>query len=213
MSTQDEAARGAGRAARTAPAAERNKAPILEVLRRVLPASGRVLEVAGGTGQHAVHFAQALPALTWQTSDPDASSRASIAAWTAKADLPHLLPVIDLDVCRRPWPVASADAIVCINMIHIAPIEATHALLEGAGRILPAGGVLFLYGPFKRGGAHTAPGNAAFDMQLRLQNPQWGVHDLERIVALAAAQGLGFAEAVEMPANNLSVVFRRTPMS
>lgn len=199
--------------ARNAPAAERNKEPILEVLKRVLPASGRVLEIASGTGQHAVHFAQALPGLLWQPSDPEGASRASIAAWAAIADLPNLLPVIELDVCRTPWPVVAAEAIVCINMIHISPPAATQALLEGAARILPAGGVLYLYGPYKRGGAHTAPSNAAFDMQLRSQNPQWGVRELEQVVALAAAEGLAFDEAVEMPANNLSVVFRATPMS
>lgn len=196
-------------AALHAPAAERNKEPILEVLRRVLPDSGVVLEIAEGSGQHAVHFARALPGLVWQPSDPDAASRASIAAWRATAGLPNLLPVIELDVCRQPWPVTSAAAIVCINMIHISPLAATHALLEGAGRILPEGGVLYLYGPYKRGGAHTAPSNAAFDAQLRAQNPHWGVRDLEAVVALAEGQGLEFAEAIDMPANNLSLVFRR----
>ena len=199
------------RAARIAPAAERNKGPILEVLKRVLPASGLVLEIASGTGQHAVHFAQGLPTVEWQPSDPDAASRESIAAWRARAALSNLLPVIELDVRRAPWPVERAAAIVCINMIHISPVASTHGLLDGAARLLPGGGVLVLYGPYKRGGAHTAPSNESFDMQLRLQNPEWGVRDLGRVIELAAERGLAFDELVEMPANNLCVVFRRTP--
>jgi len=201
------------RAARIAPAAERNKDPILEMLKRVLPAPGLVLEIASGTGQHAVHFAQGLPNVQWQPSDPDEASRESIAAWREKAGLPNLLPVIELDVRRTPWPVASAAAIVCINMIHISPIASTHGLLDGAARLLSAGGVLLLYGPYKRGGVHTAPSNESFDMQLRSQNPEWGVRDLERVIELAAERGLAFDEVVEMPANNLCVVFRRTPLS
>ena len=200
-------------AARIAPAAERNKGPILEVLRRVLPSSGLVLEIASGTGQHAVHFAQGLPTIEWQPSDPDAASRESIAAWSAKAGLSNLRPVLELDVCALPWPVERAAAIVCINMIHISPVASTFALLDGAARLLPAGGVLLLYGPYKRGGAHTAPSNEAFDMQLRSQNPEWGVRDLEWVEDLARERGGVLEETVQMPANNFCVVFRFNPMS
>ena len=200
-------------AARIAPAADRNKGPILEVLQRVLPSSGLVLEIASGTGQHAVHFARGLPAIEWQPSDPDPASRESIAAWSAKAALPNLRPVLELDVRASHWPVERAAAIVCINMIHISPAASTVGLLDGAARVLPAGGVLVLYGPYKRGGAHTAPSNESFDMQLRSQNPEWGVRDLEWVQDLARERGLAFGETVQMPANNLCVVFRFNPMS
>ncbi|MCW3480335.1 class I SAM-dependent methyltransferase [Neisseriaceae bacterium JH1-16] len=192
-----------------APATERNRAAILAVLRRVLPGSGTVLEIASGTGQHAAYFAAALPQLTWQPSDPDAASRASIASWAAEAGLANLLPPLALDVCREPWDVAEAQAIVCINMIHIAPWAAAETLFAGAGRLLPPGGVLYLYGPYKRGGVHTAPSNAAFDAQLQASNPDWGVRDLVDVTMLAEQAGLRLAEVVEMPANNLSVVFHR----
>jgi len=192
-----------------APATERNREAILQVLQRVLPASGTVLEIASGTGQHAAHFAAALPALTWQPSDPDAASRASIAAWRADSGLANLAEPLALDVRRTPWELTEAQAVVCINMIHIAPWSAAEALFAGAATLLPLGGVLYLYGPYKRGGAHTAPSNAAFDAQLRLSNPEWGVRELEAVTTLAEATGFTLAEIVEMPANNLSVVFRR----
>jgi SAM-dependent methyltransferase len=193
-----------------APAAERNKGPILAVLERVLPGSGVVLEVASGTGQHVVHFARALPALTWQPSDVDPSSLASIGAWIVQEQLPNLKQPVELDVCRSPWPVAHADAIVCINMTHIAPWAAARALIAGAARILPAGGVLFLYGPYRRYGADTAPSNRSFDEQLRAQNPAWGVRDMEDVERLAADAGLGLEEVLAMPANNFSLVFRKS---
>ena len=192
-----------------APAAERNKGPILEVLRRVLPASGLVLEVASGTGQHVVHFARHLPGLDWQPSDADPRALDSVAAWIAHAGVANIRAPLALDVVNRPWPVREADAVVCINMIHIAPWHAAGALVEGAGGVLPAGGVLFLYGPFRRGGRHTAPGNEAFDADLRARNPEWGVRDLEAVGELAADNGFMLQELVPMPANNLSVVFRR----
>jgi SAM-dependent methyltransferase len=192
-----------------APAPERNKGPILDVLRRVLPRQGVVLEIASGTGQHVVHFAAGLPDLTWQPSDADAQARASIAAWRADANLPNVLPPLDLDVRCEPWPVQRADALVCINMIHIAPWAAAVHLVEGARRILPPGAPLVLYGPYRRDGRHTAPSNAAFDADLRRRNPDWGVRDLEAVAALAAENAFAFDEAVEMPANNLTVVFRR----
>ena len=195
----------------TAPAAERNKQPILDVLRRVLPASGLVLEIASGTGQHVVHFAKALRHLTWQPSDPDARARSSISAWIAEKALGNVREPLDLDVRCQPWPVASCDALVCINMIHISPWSATQALFEGAARILPEGGVIYLYGPYRVNGRDTSESNAAFDATLRAQDPEWGVRDLERVVDTADSCGFDFVESVAMPANNLSVVWRRRP--
>ncbi len=190
-----------------APAAERNREPILGVLERVLPATGTVLEVASGTGQHVAHFAAALPGLTWQPSEIDGAMIASILAWTR--GLPNVRPPIRLDVCAASWPVGTLDAIYNANMIHIAPWDACLGLLAGAGRQLRAGGLLVLYGPFRRGGAHTAPSNAAFDGNLRAQDPRWGVRDIEAVDDAAAAQGLVPVERVEMPANNQLVVWRR----
>ena len=192
-----------------APSAERNREPILAVLERVLPATGTVLEVASGTGQHAIHFAAALPHLVWQPSDLDDEARASIAAWTAHSGLANVRPPLALDVRDASWGIEAAAAIVCINMIHISPWASAQALIDGAGRLLGAGGVLFLYGPYRRGGAHTAPTNAAFDEQLRRRNPAWGVRDMEAVVALADAAGFDADEPVEMPANNFSLVFRK----
>jgi len=194
---------------RIAPAAERNKGPILEVLRRVLPPQGLVLEIASGTGQHAAHCAAHLPGLVWQPSDRDAGAHASITAWAAHGGLSNVRPPLTLDVTQEPWPLERANAIVCINMIHISPWDASIGLMRGAERLLPPGGVLYLYGPYKRGGAHTAPGNAAFDESLRQQNPAWGVRNLEDVAALASRHGFDLEEVVEMPANNLSVILRR----
>ena len=193
---------------RHAPATERNRAPVLEVLRRVLP-QGLVLEVASGTGQHAVAFAEALPGLTWQPSDPDPALRASARAWaaTASAALPNLRDPLDLDAGAADWPIDRADAVVCINMIHIAPWTAALGLFAGAARLLPAGAPLLLYGPFRRDGQHTAPSNAEFDASLKARNPAWGVRDLGAVERAAGAFTL--AEVVEMPANNLTVVLRR----
>jgi SAM-dependent methyltransferase len=194
-----------------APAAERNKGPILEVLRRVLPSSGLALEIASGTGQHVVHFARALPGLRWQPSEIDPWLRRSIAAWIAAERLANVAAPIELDVERLPWPLAAADAVLAINLIHIAPWPATEALTEGARRVLPPGGVLFLYGPFRRRGAHTAPSNERFDAELRAQDPRWGVRDMETVVALAAGAGFALEETVAMPANNCSLVLRLGP--
>ncbi|MFP3552826.1 DUF938 domain-containing protein [Paraburkholderia sp. SIMBA_049] len=192
-----------------APSAERNREPILAVLERVLPATGTVLEIASGTGQHAIHFAAALPHLVWQPSDLDDEARASIAAWTAHSGLANVRPPLALDVCDASWGIEAAAAIVCINMIHISPWASAQALIGGAGRLLGPGGVLFLYGPYRRGGVHTAPTNAAFDEQLQRRNPAWGVRDMEDVVALADAAGFDADEPVEMPANNFSLVFRK----
>jgi SAM-dependent methyltransferase len=196
-----------GDARRFAPAAARNREPILDVLRAHLPASGTALEIASGSGEHAVAFAAAFPTLVWQPSDPDPANRASIAAWIAAEGTPNLLPPIDLDATADIWPLATADAVVCINMIHIAPWAACLGLLRGAARLLAPGGLLYLYGPFKRDGMHTAPSNEAFDESLRARDPAWGVRDLGEVCQ--AAEGFALAATVAMPANNLSVLFRR----
>ncbi len=191
--------------------AERNKEPILGILRAVLPSAGTVLEIASGTGQHAVHFAAALPALTWQPSEPDATRRAVLAARVAEAGLTNVRVPLALDVTREPWPLEGpVAAIVAINLIHIAPWSATEALMAGAERHLAAAGpgVLVLYGPYKEGGVHTAPSNESFDASLRADNPAWGVRDLEAVAALAAVHGFGAPTVSRMPANNLTVVFR-----
>jgi len=195
----------------TAPAVARNRDLILAVLREVLAAPGTVLEIASGSGEHAVHFASALPHLVWQPTDPDAQALRSIAAYAARAQLPNLLPPLELDTTAAVWPVTQADAIVSINMIHIAPWAAAEGLMAGAARLLPAGRPLYLYGPYREHGRHTAPSNAAFDESLRARDPAWGVRDLDAVVALAARHGLALQRTVAMPANNLSVVFHRNP--
>ena len=197
--------------ARHAPATARNRDAILAVLRDVLPAQGMVLEITSGTGEHAVDFAAALPHLTWQPTDPDAEARRSIAAHAARAGLTNLLPPLALDASSANWPVTGAQAIVSINMIHIAPWRAAQGLMAGAGRLLPAGAPLYLYGPFREHGRHTAPSNAAFDESLKSRDPEWGVRDLDEVAALAKAHGLDLEGRIAMPANNLSLIFRRNP--
>lgn len=192
----------------SSPSTLRNREPILEVLRRHLPQSGLVLEIASGAGEHAVHVARALPGLDWQPSDPDPEALASIAAWREASGLPNLLSPIMLDAARA-WPIERAEAVVCVNMIHIAPWAATQGLMAGAGRVLPAGGVLYLYGPYLEDDVPTAPSNEAFDASLKARNSAWGLRDRATVEALAAAHGLTRVERVEMPANNLSLVFRR----
>ncbi|MGH1572022.1 DUF938 domain-containing protein [Methylobacterium sp. P31] len=192
----------------TAPAVAGNRDAILDVLREVLPGSGTVLEIASGSGEHAAHIASALPGLTWLPSDPDPASRRSVAAHTARSGATNILPPLDLDAAAAQWPVTRAAAIVCINMIHIAPWAAAQGLMAGAGRTLAEGGVLFLYGPFREGGRHTAPSNAAFDESLRGRDPLWGVRDLESVSAEAAKHGLMLSRRVAMPANNLSLIYR-----
>ncbi|NUY01235.1 DUF938 domain-containing protein [Paraburkholderia youngii] len=191
------------------PSAERNREPILAVLRDALPARGRVLEIASGTGEHAIWFADALPGLDWQPSDADEEARESIAAWTAHAGLANVRAPLALDVHQPDWGVDALDAVVCINMIHISPWSAAQALIDGAGRRLVDGGVLYLYGPYRRGGAHTAPSNEAFEQWLKSRNPEWGVRDMEAVVALGDAAGLTCERVVAMPANNFSLVFRK----
>lgn len=193
---------------RHAPAARRNREPILDVLRPALPAAGLVLEIASGTGEHIVHFARALPRLRWQPSDPSPDARDSIAAWAASERLDNVLPPLDLDAARGDWPVESADAAVCINMIHISPWSATEGLMRGAARVLPAGAPLYLYGPYRRGERPLEPGNADFDRDLRRRDPGWGLREVEDVAACAAAWGLRHEATIEMPANNLSLIFR-----
>ena len=192
-----------------APSAERNKQPILEVLARVLPPAGLVLEIGSGTGQHVAHFAKALPNLEFQPSEMDEGRHASITAWIAQEKLANVRAPLAFDV-TSPWPVQAADAVVCINVIHISPWEATLGLMRGAGAILPPGGVLVTYGPYKRGGRHTAPSNEAFDASLRSRDPRWGVRDVDDVASVAKAAGLDLSEVVDLPANNFVLWFRKT---
>jgi hypothetical protein len=194
--------------AKHAPATLRNREAIFAVLDRVLPRTGLVLEIASGTGEHATWIAPQLAGITWQPSDADPGALPSIAAWTAERAAANVLPPVVLDVCAHAWPVTRAAAVFCANMIHISPWAATEGLLRGAARVLPADGPLVLYGPYMIAGAHTAPSNAAFDVSLRARNPDWGVRDLDQVIALAASHGLQHRETITMPANNLSVVFR-----
>lgn len=194
---------------REAPAAARNRQPILEVLQPRLPAKGLVLEIASGTGEHVVHYAAARPELTFQPSDPDADARASVDDWVQTLGLKNVLPALEIDVTATVWPVERADAVLCCNMIHIAPWEAAIGLVNGAARLLPRGGLFYLYGPYRRDGRHTAPSNEAFDTDLRRRNPAWGVRALEAVVDLTRTQGFSAPDIVEMPANNLSLLFNR----
>jgi cyclopropane fatty-acyl-phospholipid synthase-like methyltransferase len=193
------------------PSTARNRDVILAVLRRALPPRASVLELASGTGEHAVHVAAALPEITWQPSDPDDAARASIAAWIASEGLRNVRAPLDIDVSSESWGVEGRafDALVAINMIHISPWDATLGLMAGAGRLLRPGGVLFTYGAYKRGGQHTAPSNEAFEGWLKQRDPRFGVRDLEAVQAAAAAQGLRLREISDMPANNFSLVFER----
>lgn len=196
-------------ARRHAPATLRNRDAILAVLERILPADGRVLEIASGSGEHIVHFAKWFPQLQWQPSDPDPASRASIAAWMAESGTANILPVIDLDAAKADWPVHTVDAILCINMIHISPWAATQGLLAGAARVLPAGSPLYLYGPFHIPGRETAPSNMTFDHSLKARNPEWGLRNMADIESAARDRGFAIEEIVDMPANNLSVILKK----
>jgi hypothetical protein len=191
------------------PATLRNRDAILSVLRDVLPASGLVLEVASGSGEHAVHFAKAFPGLTFQPSDPEDAALQSIAAWTQGSGLTNLLPPVMLDASSNHWPVTAADAALCINMIHISPWQAAVGLFHGAAKLLRAGAPLYLYGPYRRADIVTAPSNEAFDARLKSRNAEWGLRDLEAVAELARSTGFSAPVITEMPANNLSVVFRR----
>jgi len=192
-----------------APAAQRNRDAILAVLRDMLPPSGLVLEVASGSGEHIVHFAGTLPALSFQPSDPMADALASIAAWARESGLGNILPPLMIDASAQESPIASADAILCINMIHIAPWTAAEGLFRQAGRLLKTGSPLYLYGPYRRSDRPLEPSNAAFDESLRSRDPEWGLRELGDVAALASANGFGSPEIIEMPANNLSLIFRK----
>jgi hypothetical protein len=192
---------------RHAPATERNRDVIAQTLARVLPTEGLVLEVASGTGEHVVHFAKMFPALTWQPSDPDPIALASINAWRADSNVPNVRPAMLLDA-SADWPIAQADAVVCINMTHISPWAATVGLLRNAARLLPQSAVLFIYGPYNQRDVPLADSNAAFDAALRQQNALWGLRFVEDIAAEAHVSGLHLDSVIDMPANNLSLIFR-----
>lgn len=192
----------------SSPAALRNCGPIADVLAAELPAAGLVLEIASGSGEHVVHFAKRFRHLDFQPSDPDPDARASITGYLAEAALPNIRQPIALDAAAAAWPVAAATAVVNINMVHISPWASTEGLMAGAAQILPAGGLLYLYGPFLRKGAPTADSNHAFDVSLKARNPEWGLRELTAIETLAGYRGLTLKRIIEMPANNLSLIFR-----
>ncbi|MGB7445343.1 MAG: DUF938 domain-containing protein [Coleofasciculaceae cyanobacterium] len=208
-----------------APATDRNREAILEVLLQVLPPQGTILEIASGTGEHAVFFAPRLSPRQWLPSEPNPQSRASITAWSNQFRADNLYPPLELNAAAPVWPIETREspkwlsnfdfnasplvAIVNINMIHISPWSTCLGLMAGAGRILPSGGILYLYGPFKRHGEHTSESNANFDSSLCYQNPEWGVRNLEEVVEVAKGQKLNLLKTYQMPANNLSVVFQR----
>ena len=204
-------------ARRYADATQRNRQPILEVLQRIFPPEGNILEIASGTGQHALFFASELVSLHWYPSDPDPLLRESIEAWRNYNPRENLHSPLDIDATRSCWSIEkekiAINAIANINMIHIAPWQACLGLMAGANRLLSAGGILYLYGPYKRNGQHTAPSNEIFDRSLRSRNSQWGVRNLEDVVAVAEVAGLQLQEVVTMPANNLSVIFQKQSIS
>ena len=197
-----------------APATDRNRDPIIAVLKENLPDHGTILEIASGSGQHAIYFINQMPNQYWQPSDPDENSRNSISAWWWEVQLNNILPPLNINAQDDIWPVENIDvpqpitSVVCINMIHISPWESTIGLMKGAARVLPKGGILYLYGPYKIDGKHTAPSNELFDINLRSKNTEWGVRDLSDVIKLASENGLDFVKTVDMPANNLSVIFK-----
>jgi Protein of unknown function (DUF938) len=190
-----------------APATERNRKAILSVLKSILPMQGKVLEIASGTGEHITFWAPYFPNITWQPSDPDPMHLASIEGWIAQLPAANILPPIQIDVTNQTWSIDSVEVILCVNMIHIAPWEACLGILQGAQSLLSKGGLLYLYGPFKQQGKHTAPSNEAFDLSLRAQDPSWGVRDLEAVIDSAQKHDLHVQQVIPMPDNNLSVVF------
>ncbi|MES2137138.1 MAG: DUF938 domain-containing protein [Pseudomonadota bacterium] len=195
-------------ARRSAPAALRNREPIAEVLGQWLPATGLVLEIASGTGEHAAYFAERFPSLEWQPSDVHPDALASVAAWRATSDLPNLRSPIPIDAAADEWPIAKADALLSINMVHISPWAAALGLIRGAARVLPLGGPLILYGPWLKADIETAASNLAFDADLRARDPEWGLRRVEDFTAAAAEQGLMLEQTRPMPANNLMLLLR-----
>ncbi len=193
----------------SSPSALRNREPIWNILKTVLPESGTMLEIASGSGEHAIHYAARLPNLIWQPSDPSERARVSITAWSHEEGLENLLPPLDIDVTSEIWPIDRADAMLAINMVHISPWIATEGLIKGAGKLLPTGGPLILYGPYKQEGREFVDSNAEFDAWLRSQNADWGIRQLEEVADLALQAGLSLSSIVDMPANNLCVIFKR----
>ncbi|AKH99981.1 Protein of unknown function (DUF938) [Hoeflea sp. IMCC20628] len=193
----------------SSPSALRNRDPIADLLRHVLPDSGTVLELASGSGEHVIHFARLFPNLIWQPSDPSPEARASIEHWAKTDVMPNVLTPLDIDAAAEIWPVERADAMIAINMVHISPWPATQGLLTSAGQLLPVGGVLVLYGPYRRQGQPLVPSNVEFDASLRARNPAWGIRLLEDVESVAGQSGMALTSVTEMPANNLGVVFTR----
>jgi len=193
----------------SAPAALRNRGPIADVLAAELPAAGTVLEVASGTGEHVIHFAARFPDLAWQPTDPDAGALASIEGWRNDADLSNILPPVMLDAAAADWPFKQADALVCINMIHISPPSSGKGLIAAAGRLLPPGAPLILYGPYIEDGVETATSNLDFDESLKSRNAQWGLREVSWVDGLAGRAGLSRTRRVAMPANNIMLVYRK----
>jgi hypothetical protein len=191
------------------PATLRNRDFILDVLRNVLPRTGVILEIASGSGEHIIHFARNFRALIFQPSDPEPAALLSVATWVKATGVTNVRAAIALDASQAVWPIASADGIICINMVHISPWEATMGLIKGAAAILPSSSPLYLYVPYIREGVATAPSNQAFDRSLRDRNPAWGLRNLEAVAAIVQSAGFSAPVITEMPANNLSVVFRR----
>ena len=195
----------------SSPAAIRNRDPILSVLRKVLPASGTVLEIGSGTGEHVIHFAAALPELEFQPTDSSSAALESLKAHLADTPLPNVLPPICVDVTQDPWDVEWADAVICSNMIHIAPWAACEGLMRGAARLLAPEAPLVTYGPYRFHGEFLAASNAAFDASLKQRDPEWGVRDVDDVLACADANGFEHEKTVAMPANNHMLIFRRAP--
>jgi SAM-dependent methyltransferase len=193
---------------RSAPAALRNRQPIAEVLSEWLPASGRVLEIASGTGEHAVFFAERFPDLEWQPSDINPDALSSIGAHRDESELPNLRPPLVLDAALQDWPIDRADAVLSINMVHISPWSSALGLIRGAARLLPPGGPLILYGPWLKDDIETAPSNLGFDQDLRARNPEWGLRRVEDLAAAAASEGISLEQTRPMPANNLMLLLR-----
>ncbi|MBM09360.1 MAG: SAM-dependent methyltransferase [Magnetovibrio sp.] len=189
------------------PSTQRNAKPIIEVLRTLLPAEGKVVEIASGSGQHIMRFAQVFPGLVWQPTDIEPEHLRSIGAWTN--GLKNVMKPYVLDASALKWPIERSSAVICINMLHIAPWEATVGLFVGASKILDSGGLLYLYGPYKIDGQHTSESNACFDADLKSRDSTWGLRDVSEIIVTAAEVGLKFDTTIQMPSNNLSLIFKK----
>lgn len=200
------ASEAGGQGRKFAPATQRNRDAIASALQEFLPSEGLVLELASGSGEHAVHFASLFPHLTWQPSDPDPDALKSIEAWRQHAGLANVLAPLDIDASAPEWAIRSVDAVLCINMVHISPWSATEGMIRGCRQALKPGHPLFLYGPFEQAGVETVPSNVAFDASLRARNPEWGLRRIDDVIALARSHGFSGEQIISMPANNLFVV-------